>query len=217
MKIILNEPLNHGLSKFSDVRYQDDCGVYNNYDDNLGKTILEQFNSCSSFGSDQVKKALEQFRIEGTSITLDQMNRHKPISFYTSGDINYGALDYPCPRSISGNVMTLTRMAKERYETFEHQMFSNLWENSGALQATWGKVPITPLHTNWKRNYLKLKDEVFIFEGPRHFLSTGFLNNGKSLFFLESGTPVTQRNVPRHGKYVSAYLRRIRQTFLQPQ
>ena len=54
-------------------------------------------------------------------------------------------------------------------------MFSNLWANSGALEATWGKVPIRPLQTNWERNYFKLKDEVFIFEGPRHLLLTGMV------------------------------------------
>ena len=70
---------------------------------------------------------------------------YNPISFYTSGDLNFGDLDYPCPRNISGNVMTLTRRFQESYETFENQMFSNLWANSGALEATWGKVPIRPL------------------------------------------------------------------------
>ena len=91
----------------------------------------------------------------------------------TSGDYNYGHLHYPCPRNINGNVMTLIRRTKESNEMFEHQMFSNLWQNSGALADIWGKIPIAPLLINWKRNYFKLKDKVFIFGGPRNFLSTG--------------------------------------------
>merc|ERR1712136_665744 len=98
MKIFSNEPLNHGLSKFSDIRSPEDYAVYrvySEYDEDFGKKVLEQFNNCSRFGSNQVNKVLEQFRIEGTSRTLDQMKRHNPISFYTSGDLNFGDLDYP--------------------------------------------------------------------------------------------------------------------------
>ena len=44
--------------------------------------------------------------------------------------------------------MTLIRRTKESNEMFEHQMFSNLWQNSGALADIWGKIPIAPLLIN---------------------------------------------------------------------
>ena len=153
-KMFLNQnECNHDLSEFSEIRYHQDVVSSNSNQEDLDQKL---------------------FWIGGTR-TLDQMNRHKPVSFYSSKDICREDRNYPCPKNINENVMTLTHRAKAFHETFEHQMFSNLWQNSGELEAIWGKVLIKHLPTKWERNYFKLKDEVFIFEGPRHFISTGMV------------------------------------------